>query len=51
MVDILKGMMINLKVELIEPVVVKGFPKEKDFRSLDTLADEIVKKHKEHKLI
>jgi len=39
--------MTNLKVELIEPVVVKGFPKEEDFKSLDTLADEIVKKHKE----
>jgi len=51
MVETLKGMMTNLKVELIEPVVVKGFPKEEDFKSLDKLADEIVKKHKEHNLI
>jgi len=51
MVDTLKGMMTNLKVELIEPVVVKGFPKEEDFKSLDTLADEIVKKHKEQNLL
>jgi len=51
MVETLKGMMTNLKVELIEPVVVKGFPKEEDFKSLDKLADEIVQKHKEHNLI
>jgi len=51
MVDTLKGMMTNLKVELIEPVVVKGFPKDEDFKSLDTLADEIVKKHKEQNLL
>jgi len=51
MVETLKGMMTNMKVELIDPVVVKGFPKEEDFRSLDTLADEIVKKHKEQNII
>lgn len=47
MVDNIKGMIPNLKVELIEPVIIKGYPKEEDFRMLDRLADDIVKKHKE----
>jgi len=51
MVEQIKGMLSNLKVELIEPIVIKGFPKEKDFRALDRLANEVLNKHKEHKLI
>ena len=50
MVETLTGMMTNMKVELIDPVVVKGFPKEGDFKSLDKLADEIVTKHKEQNI-
>jgi flavorubredoxin len=46
MVDQIKGMLANLKVEIFEPVVAKGYPKEEDFKSLDKLADEITKKHK-----
>ena len=51
MVEQIKGMVPNLKVELLEPVVKKGFPKEEDFKELDRLADEIVKKHKEYNII
>ena len=51
MVEQIKGMLSNLKVELLEPVVVKGFPREEDFRALDRLADEILNRHKEHDLI
>ena len=50
-VEQIKGMLSNLKVELLEPVVIKGFPKEEDFRVLDRLADEILNKHKEHNLM
>jgi len=50
MVEQIKGMVPNLKVELLEPVVVKGFPKEEDFKELDRLADEIVNKHKEYNI-
>jgi hypothetical protein len=50
MVEQIKGMVPNLKVELLEPVVVKGFPKEEDFKELDRLADEILNKHKEYNL-
>ena len=51
MVEQIKGMVPNLKVELLEPVVVKGFPKEKDFKELDRLADQILNKHKEYNII
>ena len=46
-VEVLKGMITNIKVELIEPVYIKGYPKEIDFKSLDNLASEIVRKHRE----
>jgi flavorubredoxin len=47
-VEQLLGMIPNLKVELLEPVISKGLPKEADFRALDSLADTIAQKHKEH---
>ena len=51
MLEQIKGMMTNLKVEFIEPLIVKGYPREEDFKSLDKLADEILKKHKDHNII
>lgn len=51
MVERITGMLSNLKVELLEPVVTKGFPKEEDFRALDRLADKILEKHKERNLM
>ncbi len=51
MVEYIKGMLTNVKVEFIEPVLVKGYPREADFQLLDNLADEILQKHKEHSLI
>jgi flavorubredoxin len=47
MVEELSGMLGNLKVEVIEPVITKGLAKDKDFVSLDLLADKIAAKHKE----
>ncbi len=47
-VEQLAGMLSNLKVELLEPVLTKGFPKETDFKALDNLAETIAEKHKEH---
>ena len=47
MVEIITGMLSNLKVEIIEPVVIKGYPKEADFLSLNRLADDFLKKHEE----
>jgi hypothetical protein len=41
-------MIPNLKVEILEPVLSKGFPKEAEFRALDSLATTIARKHKEN---
>jgi flavorubredoxin len=46
MVEQLAAMIPNLKVELIEPVIAKGYPKKSDLQALDKLADEILAKHK-----
>lgn len=50
MVKQLSDMIPNLKVELIDPVIIKGFPKDNDFKALDGLADEILRRHKEHNI-
>ena len=47
-VEQLAGMIPNLKVEILEPVLSKGFPKEADFKALDNLATTIAEKHKEY---
>ncbi len=47
-VEQLKGMIPNLKAEVLDPVIIKGLPRDEDFRALDTLARTIVNKHKEH---
>jgi len=46
MLEIIKEMTSNLKIELIEPVIIKGYPKENDFKMLDKLADNILLKIK-----
>ncbi len=50
-VEQLRGMLSNLKVEVLDPVTCKGFPKEPDFKALDKLAATIAEKHKEHNLL
>jgi flavorubredoxin len=47
MVEQLAGMLPQLKVEIIEPVIVKGVPKAVDYASLDALAERILAKHRE----
>lgn len=47
-VEQLAAMLPNLKVEILEPVLCKGFPKEDAFKALDSLAATITEKHKEH---
>jgi flavorubredoxin len=46
MTEQLAGLISNLKVELIPPVVAKGHPSDEDFLALDKLADEILSRHK-----
>ncbi len=45
-VEQLAAMIPNLKVEILEPVLCKGLPREADFKALEKLADTIAKKHK-----
>jgi len=47
MLDQIKNLISNLKVEILEPVIAKGHPQNEDFTALDRLADEILAKHKE----
>ncbi|MCX8093464.1 MAG: FprA family A-type flavoprotein [Candidatus Goldbacteria bacterium] len=49
--EVLKSFFTNFKGEILPPVIAKGYPKENDFKELDRLADDILKKHKEIKLI
>ncbi len=41
----------RLKVEFLEPVLVKGYPREETFKALDKLADEILRCHEKHGLL
>ena len=46
MVEQLTGLLGNLKIEVIDPVLVKGKPNEDDFDALDKLVEQIVENHK-----
>jgi flavorubredoxin len=50
-VETLAGMIPNIKVEVIDPVLCRGVPSESDFNALDELAVAIAEKHKELNLI
>ncbi len=43
----LQEMLSGLKLEIIEPLLVKGKPKAEDFAKLDVMAEEFIKKHNE----
>jgi flavorubredoxin len=49
-VETLAGMIPNMKVEVLDPVLCKGLPSADDLKALDKLAESIAKKHKELKL-
>lgn len=46
MAEQITGLISNLKVEMIPPVVAKGHPRDEDFAALDSLADQILARHK-----
>lgn len=46
-VETLAGMIPNLKVEVLDPVLCKGLPSDRNFEALDLLANTIAQKHKE----
>ncbi|MCP4010137.1 MAG: FprA family A-type flavoprotein [Proteobacteria bacterium] len=47
-VETLAGMIPNLKVEVLAPVLCKGVPSGDAYKALDDLAAAIAQKHKEH---
>jgi flavorubredoxin len=47
MVEQLVEVLKSLKAEVIEPVIAKGYPKERDLQLLDELAGKIKTKHKD----
>lgn len=46
-VDYIKNMLTNLKVEILEPVMVKGLPRVEDLKVIDRLADQIAERHRQ----
>ncbi len=47
MVDQVKSLIRGLKAELLEPLLIKGLPKEEDLLKIEGFAERIVEKHKE----
>lgn len=47
MVEQLTGMISNLKVEILDPVIARGLPGAENFEALDKLADTIASKHQQ----
>ena len=46
-IEQITGMLFNLKLEVLEPVYIKGSPGEEDFKALDKLAETVAQKHRE----
>ncbi len=46
-IEQITGMLSNLKLEVLEPVYIKGSPGDDDFKALDKLAETIAQKHRE----
>ena len=44
------GLIPNLKVEILKPMLCKGHPRPEDFEALDNLATAIADKHQEFNL-
>lgn len=51
MLEQIFGIAGNLKVEILSTIIIKGCPKKEDFKALEKLADEILAKHKELRII
>ena len=50
-IERIAGQIPNLKVEILDPVMCKGYPRAADFEALDRLAAEIAAKHRELGLV
>jgi flavorubredoxin len=47
MLDQITNMIGNLKVEMINPLIIKGYPKKDDYNKIEEMANEIAEKHEE----
>jgi flavorubredoxin len=50
-IEQIAGLIPNLDVEILEPVLCQGVPREADFQALENLAAAIADKHREHNLV
>ncbi|MGB8952078.1 MAG: FprA family A-type flavoprotein [Candidatus Aminicenantales bacterium] len=46
-VEMIAGMIPGLKVEILSPVICRGYPRKEDFMALEKLAETIARKHRE----
>jgi len=46
MIEQLKGLLVNMRIELFDPILVKGIPKKEDLKKLKELAVAINEAHK-----
>ena len=44
-IDRITALIPNLKVDILDPVLCRGYPREDTFRALDALADAVAEKH------
>jgi len=44
-IEQIAGLVPNLKVEILDPVLCRGYPRDDDFAALDRLADAIAQRH------
>ena len=49
-VEQIAGMLSNLKVEILEPVLAQGCPRDEHFQALERLASDIAARHKENNI-
>ncbi len=50
-VEQIAGVISSLKVEILEPVVVQGYPRDENFESLQRLASEIAARHADNGIV
>lgn len=50
-VKVIGELLSGMSAEILDPVYIKGQPTEEDFRRLNHLADEILKKHKDYNIV
>jgi len=50
-IERIAGLIPNLQVDILDPVLCKGYPRQGDFDALEHLAATIADRHREHNLI